>query len=121
METKETIAFTFSLLLLVISISIAPFIESKLNPSAALLVILISMVMVSVTTLLNVLSERKHKVPKLVGKFHILIGGCLVAGSFLFYSIGRINQIEPVILVFLIVSIVVSMTIVFMTKPLKKI
>jgi len=80
METIETIIFTISLLLLIISISTSPLFPSLTGSSESSITTLMSMILVSVTTLFHALSERKHKIKSWVKytHLHIIHSTCFV-------------------------------------------
>lgn len=117
MEAKETIAFTFSLLLLIVSVSVSAVLETEFGNSTAFLVNSICMILVGVTTFLNILSERVHTLPKFLGKGYSILGGVLLVATILSYFFGGTEYVESAVLLFLIFSVVVSMLIVFRTKP----
>lgn len=119
-ETKETIAFTFSLLLLVLSISFSPVIGSIYGELSAILLNLICMLTVSVTTFLNVLSERKHTIPKYVIVIHSSLAALLLISSVIGYAMSNLHTIQVAVIIFLILSVIPSMLIVFNTKPKKE-
>lgn len=117
MEEKETIAFVFSLLVFVVALSTSPLIKLNFGASAAILIGIISMTLVSVTTLLNVLSERKHAFPRLASRVHLIFGGALIVSSIVMFTLDLVDYVHPVAIVFLILSVVTSMLIVVRTKP----
>lgn len=116
-ENKETIALTFSLLLLIVSVSISTALESEFGGSVSFLVNSTCMILVGVTTFLNVLSERVHSFPKFLGKGYSVLGGLLLIASIISFSFGSSEYVESAVLLFLIFSVVLSMLMVFKTKP----
>ncbi len=118
MENWETIAFTISLLLLVLSISLSPFLPQEEATAATTL---ICMVLVSVTTFLETLSQQIHTIASKYKKIHFGIGVFLVLSIFIS---GQFNDlmylVQPMVIGFLIISIVVSMLITRQTKPIKQ-
>ncbi|NVK63891.1 MAG: helix-turn-helix transcriptional regulator [Flavobacteriales bacterium] len=119
-ESKITIAFTLSLLLFVVSMSISPLVELKFGTSAALTSSMVCLVFVSVTTFRNILNERKHKVPKLAVTLHLVLGGILLILSILGYIFQFSESVNSAVIVYLLFSVLLSMLIVFRTDPKKQ-
>ncbi len=120
METIETIAFTASLLLLVISISLSPlFGENEIGSTSAVFT-LICMTLVSSTTFLITLSERHHTIKPIYKRAHIYLAASLIIGVLVTYLVGYLVYVQYAVIVFLICSIAASMIIVRVTKPLKR-
>lgn len=118
-ESIASVAFTASLLLLVVSISLSPLFPFE---NATTISTLLCMVLVAVTTFLNTLSERKHAVPKAYIKAHTFIAAILAVSLFVAFWFDHLiyTYIQYMVVVFLIVSILVSMTLVRFTKPIKR-
>lgn len=114
MESKESILFTVSLLLLVISVSTSSVLEEKLSS----LFTLGSMVLVSVTTFVNTLQERKHLISPVYIGTHKIIGGILFLLLWVPFSIH--DYVQWAVVVFLILSVVISMAVMRFTEPRKK-
>ena len=115
-EAFETIAFTISLLLLVIAISLSPlFNASGTSPITTL----VCMVLVSVTTFLSTLKERVHALPSIFKKLHGFLAFLLVFAVILSPWVGFVDIVEFSVVVFLAGSIVFSMFFTRLTKPKK--
>lgn len=116
-ESIESVAFTTSLLLLVVSISLSPlFPYEKIIKALTLLCI----VLVAVTTFLNTLSERKHAIHKVYIKIHISVATILAIGIFVTFWFDHLVYMQYVVVAFLIISILISMTLARLTKPIKR-
>ncbi len=117
LETLETIGLTISLLLLVISLTVSSFIEQANSSENTNIITLLAMVLVGLTVPLNLFVERRHRI-KLVWK-KILIAFSIAL--FLLVLIGHFFNIlyylQYVVVVFLGVSIVLSMLMIWVTKP----
>lgn len=117
MENIETIAFTVSLLLLVISISLSPLLQEK---DTTTVFTLTCMAIVSTTTFFNTLSERVHSMPLIYRNIHGIIALLLIASIFIGNSLGFLMVVQNAIVVFLIGSVVASMILLRTTKPRKR-
>ncbi|MFN3999305.1 helix-turn-helix domain-containing protein [Algoriphagus sp.] len=117
MESLEAIAFTVSLLLLVVSISLSPLSNDGASSTISTM---ICMVLISVTTFLSTLKERIHAIPEIYKKIHFCVAALLIFAVFLNQLNGFDTYVEYSIVAFLIGSIVISMLIVRFTKPLKR-
>jgi len=118
-EPAETIVFTLSLLLLIISISVSPLCTSPQKMAASDLSISLCMVLVSSATLLNTLSERIHTFPLILKKTHTGISAVLFIAAISSYFTGHLFYTQWVIVLFLVLSIVTSMMIIRVTRPQK--
>lgn len=119
-ESKETIAFTLALLLFVVSLSVSPLIQLKFGETTAVAVSFTCTILVSITTLLNVLSERKHNFPKFASRIHVFAGVGIFVFVLVAYFFDFMKYADPIVLSYLILSVVTSMLIVFRTKPKKQ-
>ncbi|WP_376884270.1 helix-turn-helix domain-containing protein [Belliella marina] len=117
MEAIETIAFTVSLLLLVVSISLSPLSNDGTSPTITTLV---CMVLVSVTTFLSTLKERVHAIPSIYKKIHSYLAFMLFFAVILSHWVGFVYYVEYSIVVFLVGSVVISMVVIRLTKPKKR-
>lgn len=116
-ENWQTIGLTISLLLLVISISISPlFPEKETTTSSTLL----CMILVATTTFLDTLGQQNHSIPALFKKIHIGLAVMLAAIVFASKLLGSMVFAQWTVIIFLIVSIVISMLITRRTKPIKQ-
>lgn len=116
-ENFETIAFTTSLLLLVVSMSLSPLFP---NTSTTPVPTLVCMVLVAVSTFWNTLCERKTSISTIYIKIAQVIGAVLILGVFVSFLVEHLFYFQYVIVVFLIISVTTSMTIVKFTKPKKR-
>ncbi len=116
-ESIETIAFTISLLLLIISISVSPLFTFG---NTTTLSTLTCMVLVSATTFLNTLSERKHSLKTIFINSYLVIASLLLISIFVTYFSGNLIFTQYAIVAFLIISIFISVTIVQFSKPIKR-
>ncbi|MDY7395292.1 helix-turn-helix transcriptional regulator [Aureibaculum sp. 2210JD6-5] len=121
MENWETIAFAFSLLLFIISITIPLFVYENNTSEAANGFILISMIFIGLTTPLSILPERQHKVPSYLIKVLYIITILLVLIACVAFFVDKIAYLENVIVAFLGISVILSMFLIRKTKPKKNV
>lgn len=117
-ESKETIALTLSLILLVVCISISPLLEKIGAGRISELLTVISMTIVGCTTWMNTLSERKHSISKGLKKIPIILGGITVVTLFSLFLSDRSQYALWLSTTFLLFSILISFVIVGKTAPL---
>lgn len=117
MESLESIGFTSSVLLLVISISLSPLLPTE---STTNVFTLWCMILIALTTFLQTLREQKHKIPKIYKTVHVGISIALSVFLFPGKVLGYMQPVQFLIVAFLIISIVVSMAITHQTKPIKQ-
>lgn len=116
LESKVSVAFTASLLLLVSAVSLSAITDERVSG----MVIQVAMLVVSVTTFLNVLQERKHTINPLIVKAHTGVAfALLVAAAGLFFT-GDAGRVQALIAAYLIFSVVASMMVMQFTAPRKK-
>ena len=77
LEAWETIALTASLLLLVVAMSLSPLMELLATGQETNVFSLLVMVLVGLTTGLNVLVERQHSLPGSIRKWLVGIAGAM--------------------------------------------
>jgi len=119
-ESWETIALMFSLLLLIISITVSA-IWSESSPNApANIFILLSMILVGLTTPLNVMVERQHSIPDFWKKVLYAISSALFLLTILAYFSNTLNYMQYVVPLFLGISIISFMILIRVTKPQKR-
>ncbi|WP_235958289.1 helix-turn-helix domain-containing protein [Flammeovirga agarivorans] len=117
MENRETVGFTLSLLLLLISISVSPlFPEEKTTTLSTLL----CMILVACATFLDTLGLQKHSIPDKFKKIHIGISIGLAVVVIVSKLLGNMLYTQWAVIVFLIITIVVSMLITRQTKPIQQ-
>lgn len=116
-ENIETLAFTVSLLLLVISISLSPLfpVDETTNVST-----LIAMVFVSVATFFDAWSGRNHAVKMVYKKTYFSLAIIVLIGIFVGYFSRSLVSVEYSVVAFLIASVLSSIALVQFSKPLKK-
>ncbi|MBB3699507.1 response regulator transcription factor [Flammeovirga yaeyamensis] len=117
MENQETIGLTISLLLLLISISISPMFPEK---ETTTFTTLLCMVLVACTTFLDTLSQQKHTLPVKYLKMHVGISILLSVFVIVSKVLGNMLFAQWPVVIFLIVSIVVSMLIQRQSKPIQQ-
>lgn len=119
LEFLETIAFTVSLILLIVSITFASIFYNPGETGPMNLLMLIAMILVGLTTTLNTLKEREHNVPEVWKKYIIGVGAALlifVIGCYfsqtLFYAVYLVPG-------YLGISVILSMVLIWFSKPQK--
>ena len=116
-ETLETIAFTSSLLLLVIFLTLSS-INSVAEPSSEINVfILLAMCLVGCTTPLNVIKERNHTLPTRLPPLLIILSCFLGTLVLVGYRTEHIEMIQYVVAFFLGLSVIFSMILIKTTQP----
>ncbi|MFN3917794.1 MAG: response regulator transcription factor [Flavobacteriales bacterium] len=116
-ENIEAIAFTTSLLMLILAVSLSPlFPEGETSNISTL----IAMVLVSVTTFLNTWSERKHSLKIVYKKTYLTFATLLLIGIFVTYFSGHFIVAQNVVVVFLIGSVIGALGLAQFTKPIKR-
>ena len=119
MEKWETIAFSTSLLLLILSMTVTA-LDGKTDPGGTTGVFtLLSMILVAVTTPLGIMVERRHNIAPAWKKLLYAIATVLFVSTCGAYFMEQLNYLEYVVAVFLGVSVVLSMLLVRTTKPKK--
>ncbi len=117
MERLETIAFSVSLLLLIVAISADQFILSHPSTGSTNIFILSSMILLSVTTPLSVMVERKHAVSSTLKKGLVAAAVLLFIATGIAYAVDKLHLIEYVISVTLSLSVILSMILFWRTEP----
>ncbi|WP_422359463.1 response regulator transcription factor [Reichenbachiella sp.] len=114
-EHWESIAFTGSLLLLIIALTAANFTSQITNETDVFT--LVTMVLVGLTTPLSVLQERKNNIPdvwkRIVIGLSILLLLLILAG----YLASLLGYLQYAVLGFMLISIICSMQVIRQTKP----
>lgn len=116
-ENIETLYFTVSLLMLIVSIGISPLFPISKTSNASTL---ICMVIVSLTTILKTLNERKHRLKLVFKKSYLAIAFLLIISILVANYTGDLIFTQFVVVAFLIISVLISITIAQFTKPIKK-
>lgn len=121
LEFIETMLFTISLLLLIIAISVANFFPTFGNEKeSANLFVLVAMLLVGVTTPINVLKERQHSLSNIWNKFIIGFSFLLLVITFIGYFKIKLFFIQYLIIGFLVISVMLSMLLIRNTNPIKR-
>lgn len=119
-EFIETIAFTISLLLLVISFTASYFFGLSKETASVPIPVLISMVLVGLTTPINILKDREHKIPDFWRKALIVVSSLLIAIIIICYFLSAITYAEYLVIPFVGISVTSSMLLIRATKPIKR-
>lgn len=114
MENIETLAFTGSLLLLVISFSVSPLLAAQKTTN---LFTLLCMILVSVTTFLDTLSLQKHTISVDYKNAYLLTSLLLAVSVIMTKFFWNMLLVQYVVVSFLSLSVVISMLIINYTKP----
>ena len=118
-EKWETVAFLISVLFLLLSLTLQIFFHGNILEETVYLSLLLAMITLSFTTPMNVLAERKHKLPLLWKKILFLISSSLFLATCISFFIGKKEYIEPLVFIYLGVSVSISMIFTWLTKPNK--
>lgn len=119
-ENIETIIFISSLLILIISISSSALFEPNRPENSTNVMILISMILVSCSTFFDVLAERKHRIPAWFKKLYLAIGIVLAALTLALFFVKKIALVQPIVVAFLIASVVGAMLILKFFTPKRR-
>lgn len=119
-ESLETITFTASLLILILAFSISPLLDQAKDTSLSSIFTLLSMILVSATTFLNVLNERQQNLKPWLKQIHITVAASLFTAGIIAHFMGYLLYIQDIVIAFLILSVVASMFVVLFTKPTKE-
>lgn len=116
-ENIDAIAFTTSLLLLILSVSLSPLFPIGKTSNISTL---IAMVLVSVTTFLNTWSERKHSLKIVYKRAYLTFATLLLIGIFVTYFFDHLIVAQNVVVAFLIGSVLGALGLAQFTKPVKR-
>ena len=117
LEALETIALTGALLLLVVAMSSYPIMELMATGQETNVFVQLVMVLVGITTALNVLQERQHTLPGSVKKWLFGLAGAMALLVLVAALLGQLAPIQYVVAGYMGLSIVASMIFVQRTKP----
>lgn len=117
LEKLESIAFTLSLLFLIVSMSISPLLQREEMDNTTNVFTLLSMIVVGVTTPLSIMSERHHKIPDYWKTVLFICATVLFLLTGIKHFTGSLIFLEYVITAFLGISVVLSMVLLRRTKP----
>jgi DNA-binding CsgD family transcriptional regulator len=116
-ENIDAIAFTTSLLLLILSVSLSPLFPIGKTSNISTL---IAMVLVSVTTFLNTWSERKHSLKIVYKRAYLTFATLLLIGIFVTYFLDYLIVAQNAVVAFLIGSVLGALGLAQFTKPVKR-
>jgi len=116
-ENIETITFTVSLLLLIVSISLSPLITQGKTSNISTL---IAMVLTAATTVLNTWSERKHSLKIIYKKTYLALAILMLISIFVSYFSGHLILAQNAVVAFLIGSVIGALGLAQYTKPVKR-
>lgn len=116
-EKWETIAFAVSLLLLIVSMTTAHLFGRNTVEGSTNIYILLSMILVGLTTPLNVMSERKHTISATWKKVLYIVSAFLFVSTGIATYANEIEYLQYIIAVFLGISVVASMILIKNTEP----
>jgi DNA-binding CsgD family transcriptional regulator len=116
-ENLETIAFTISLLLLIVSISLSPLFPVGETSNLSTLMV---MVLVATTTFLNTWCERKHPLKIIHKKVYLTLATLLIISILIAYFSEYFIFVQHAVVTFLIASVIGSMVLTQFSKPIKK-
>ncbi len=116
-ENRETIGLTISLLLLLISISVSPLLPEE---ETTTLSTLLCMILVAAATFLDTFSQQKHSIPIKFKNIHIGLSVALVLFVVVSKFLRYMFFAQWAVVIFLITSIVISMLITRLTKPIRQ-
>ncbi len=120
-EKWETIAFSVSLFLLIVAMTIPALVGGTPPLDSTNVFTLLSMILVGLTTPLSIMSERQHNIaPRWI---KLLYAGSLFLflGTGIAYFAGKLAILEYPVVFFLGISVILSMILVRMTKPQKNV
>lgn len=117
MENWQTIGLTISLLLLLISISVSPLLPEEETTTVSTL---LCMILVAAMTFLDTLGQQKHSIPVVFKKIHIGFSVALAVIVMVSKFSGRMFFAQWAVVLFLSISIVISMLITRQTKPIRQ-
>ena len=118
-EKIETVAFSISLLLLIMSMTVAHVYDDGSTDEATHILILLSMILVGVTTPISVMAERQHNISQ--GWIRALYGLSIVLfiGTCIAYFMDRLAYVQYVVAAYLVTSVIGSMLLMRSTEPQK--
>ena len=121
LESLETIAFTISLLFLIVALTISPFWQESFPSDNTNVLTLFAMVLVGLCTPLNIFEERQIQVKPFWKKLLIILSTILFILVLVGYFIGVLDFVQYAVGLFLGISVMLSMILERRTKPQKRI
>lgn len=121
LEPFETIAFTFSLFLLIVALTVSSFLEQISHIKTTGAFILLTMVLVGLTTPLNVVKERQFSIKTVWKKVFTGLSVVLFISTIAAWFFDLLAYMQYAVTLFLGFSVVLSMILIRTTKPNKRI
>lgn len=118
LEYRETILFTISLILLVVSITVS-YASGWEGTTQTHVFVLLSMICVGLTTPISIMTERQHTLPARLKPFIMILASVLAVLVFVSLFVEQLAGIEYVVTIFLGLSLTFSMLLLSLTKPEK--
>lgn len=118
LERLESIGFTFSLLLLILSFTLSHYFSSVQTPDSANVFSLAAMTLIGIMTPLHILQERRHKLSSRINYLILAIGICMLTTLFSAYFLAQLIYVQYAIAIYLAISIMVSMLLILGTRPI---
>lgn len=118
-ESLETVAFTVSLLLLIVAITFINFAEQPVMVQGASTFLLLTMALVGGTTPLNILEERAHNIPDWSRPALLAVTGVLMVVICVAAYVGQQHILETPVAVFLGIAVVGAMLLIRFSRPKK--
>lgn len=119
--TRETIFFTVSILILIVALVLSHFFDHIEHQDEVELFLMFSMVLVAMTTPLNVLEERLHTLNRFLSRSIIVLSFALWITLFIGYFLDELELVMVIISLYLGLSVVFSMAMILMTQPNQRI
>ncbi len=119
LERWETIAFFVSILFLILALSLPSFFSVQDADGSINIFILLSMILVSATTPLDMLANREHRLSPVWKKVVVLVPAILFVLTLVAYFMNRGSWIESVVVVYLGLAVASSMIFTWFSKPNK--
>ena len=116
-ETLASIAFTSSLLLLIVALTTNLFFEDSTSPNYINLGLQLTMLLVGITTPLSTFPERKYSIPSIFLKPFLVSSVALVLGVIGCYFLVALQYSQYVVTTFLGLSVISTMLFIKFTKP----
>lgn len=121
LETRETIAFTFSLLLLIVALTSSPLLDEAASLSATNVFSLLAMILVALFTPLNIFTERQYEVSAFWKNLLFAFSAFLFLTTLAAHFLHLLIYWQYVVISFLGLSVVCSMLFIRATQPAKRI
>lgn len=116
-ESLETVAFTVSLLLLIVAFTFTYVAEQADMTRGASAFLLVAMTLVGATTPLNILEERTHGMPGWTRPALLLVTGLLLLGVCIAAFTDHLHFLQIPVAAFLGIAVVASMLLIRFSRP----